>query len=139
MRSFFVFFILFGTQLYAESPEQLHFEYQELVEPYTKFECSHQKANVGIYDWDVLCEGKDFTRKYFAHVAVSFYPKTVFGVNSYEVLYWVTDATNAKKYLHSSSTIWMHNSSRENTLHVLEVSQGVENDLAALKLVYFPR
>ena len=122
----------------TNSPEQLDFKYKELVEPFNEYPCHHQKASVGIYDWDVSCLVRGNVRKYFAHMAVSLYPKTNFGVNSYEILYWVTDKTDSKKNLNTSSTIWVHNSSPENVMRVLEVSQGIENDLSALKLVYFP-
>ena len=122
----------------AESPERLHFEYQSLLEPFSAHSCSHQQASASVYDWDVRCVVDGKAKKFFAHVAVSFYPKTNFGVNAYEVLYWVTDTTNPSEFKHSSSTFWIHNSSPDNKMQVLEASQGIENDRAYLKLSYFP-
>jgi hypothetical protein len=135
-----IFILLFASIAFADEPSQLHFEYKELLEPFDTYSCNHLKANVGIFDWDVSCaiRGGE-TRKFFAHVVVSQYPKTNFGVNSYEILYWVTDMSDPMKFHNSSSTFWIHNSSTENKMNVLEASQGIENDNAYLKLSYIPR
>ena len=127
----------FSVSLYGiDEAERIKFEYQELIEPFNKYDCSHVKSSVGLYEWDVQCSVDGFLKKYFVHLVKSFYPKTIFGVNAYEILYWVTDTTLSTDYKHNSVSIWLHNSSNENKLNLLETFLGVENDLAALRLTY---
>ncbi|MCB0417993.1 MAG: hypothetical protein H6617_10870 [Bdellovibrionaceae bacterium] len=111
----------------------IQFQYISLTSE-RQFSCTHQKSEVGLYEWDVQCEVDGKAHNYFVHLALHFYPKTIHGTNAYELLYWVTDMTDPRNPKHDSSTIWIHNGSKENYMRVLEASQGIENDLAYLKL-----
>lgn len=113
---------------------EITFQYISLTED-KAITCTHEKADVGLHEWDVTCEVGSKVHKYFVHLVLHFYPKTVHGTNAYELLYWVTDMTDQNKPRHDSSTIWIHNSQEDNFMKVLEASQGIENDLAYLKLI----
>ena len=116
-------------------PKSIEFTYQSNLEPFATGECQHQKSPVGLFEWDVRCVIEGQVRKYAVHLAVSYYQKTQHGLSAYEVLYWVTDWTSATKPISDSSTIWFHNSHKENRATVVEVSQGIENDIASLRLL----
>ncbi|MEZ4750261.1 MAG: hypothetical protein R3B54_06445 [Bdellovibrionota bacterium] len=117
----------------AVKAADLGFQYISLAND-RQVACDHKKADVGVYEWDVECNVDGKLHSYFVHLALHFYPKTIHGKNAYELLYWVTDMTEAAHPKHDSSTIWIHNGSEQNYMRVLEASQGIENDLAYLKL-----
>ncbi|MCB0405606.1 MAG: hypothetical protein KDD51_12550 [Bdellovibrionales bacterium] len=111
----------------------IQFQYISLADA-RQFSCVHHKSEIGLYEWDVECgvDGKAHT--YFVHLVLNFYPKTIHGENAYELLYWVTDMTDPHHPKNDSSTIWIHNGHEQNFMKVLEASQGIEDDLAYLKL-----
>ncbi len=116
-------------------PEQVRFQYLGLFEPYVTGTCTHMlnDPDQNPFDWDVLCNVEGKVHRYTVHLAVDFYPKTAQGVSAYEILYWVSDSTLAKTN-HSSSTTWVHNTEANNRMAFLELSQGIEDDAAYLKL-----
>ena len=130
-----IFWILIVTCSAADlSPPISHvsFEYLQLYEPWQTAPCLHSKSNP--YDWEVQCNDVIRTRKFSVHLALSFYPHSSSNNSSYELLYWVTDLTDPANPNHNSTTIWVHNDGTENKARLIEVSLGIENDLAALKL-----
>jgi hypothetical protein len=115
-------------------PEQLAFHYQESVDPWRRFACKHEKADVGVYEWDAYCKIDGVVHRYGVHLVLSYYPRTVYGHGAYEILYWVTDRTVRDEWTGHSSTIWIHLDDEKSRARVIELAQGVENDLAALGL-----
>jgi hypothetical protein len=115
-------------------PEQLSFTYRQLVAPYDEVECQHAKKDLGLYEWDVVCKRDGSKQSYTVHLAVTFYPKTSDGVGAYEVLYWVTDWMAPPMQSSHSTSLWIHNSREDNRVTRFDISQGVENDLAGLKM-----
>jgi hypothetical protein len=113
----------------------LQFVYQRLGEPFEKWNCSHQKEPNLPYDYTVDCHLKRRITKYRVHLAVSYYPKTSLGLSAYEILYWVTDISDPARPISDSSTTWIHQDSPNVRPTVFQLSQGVENDAAALQLV----
>jgi hypothetical protein len=135
MRILTILSFFLATQLsHGLEPSQMTFRYQRLVGGFENFPCRHEKASVGLYEWDVFCDLNGETHKYFVHLVLQFYPQTSHGTNAYELLYWVTDVTDPMAARHDSSSLWFHNSSPDNFLKVLEASQGIEDDHAYLKL-----
>lgn len=116
-------------------PDQLQFRYQKNLEPWESAPCFHQKASVGLYEWDVECTLNRKRHLFFVHLVTSYYAQTIHGTSAYEILYWVTDMTHTGAARHDSSTVWVHNSHPENRMRVLEAAQGVEDDGASLRLV----
>ena len=111
----------------------IEFRYQSLQEPFPSFPCTHKPdPNENPYDRQVECKDPQTGRlhSYDVHLALDFYS----GVSKYELLYWVTDKTDKDNYGHSSSTIWIHNGAQGNQMKDIEVSQGIEQDNAYLKL-----
>lgn len=109
----------------------LEFRYQELNEPWNSYKCDHYAAPA-IFDWIVKCRVNDQVKGFVVHLVVSFYPRTRLGNSAYEVLYWLTSREANHKY--QSSTVWIHNTKPEARASVFELSQGIENDFAALNL-----
>lgn len=97
------------------------------------FSCTHEKASVGLYEWDVKCSARGEIKKFWVHLAVNQYGKTSFGKNGYEVLYWVTNPQN-QNHRHSSTSLWIHNSEESNKMNHFVSSLGVEEDRAYLRL-----
>lgn len=113
--------------------DQLTFRYQQINEPYGVIPCTQEKLPVGLFEWKVTCQNEREKHEYFVHLVVQFYPQTIHGKNAYEVLYWVTDLTTMPTK-HDSSTIWIHNNESTSFIKVLELSQGIEDDNAYLRL-----
>ncbi|NBT58590.1 hypothetical protein EBT16_07385 [bacterium] len=103
------------------------------MEPHEVFSCSHEKASVGLYEWDVECTVRGELKRFWVHLAVNKYGKTHFGKNAYEVLYWVTHASSTS-HRHSSTSLWIHNSEETNKMNRLISSLGIEEDQASLRL-----
>jgi hypothetical protein len=124
-----------GGKAIELDPKSIEFTYQKNLEPFESGECEHQKSPVGLFEWDIRCKIGGEIRKYAVHLVISHYQKTQHGLSAYEVLYWVTDWTSATTPVSDSSTIWFHNDHKENRATVVEVAQGIENDLASLRLL----
>lgn len=112
---------------------ELRFEYQQLTGDFQKFSCAHEKASVGLFEWDVVCQEANREHRYFVHLVLNRYRKTSLGKGSYELLYWVTDMSQARP-AHDSMTLWLHNSDEAHHMAATEASLGVEDDQAYLKL-----
>lgn len=119
----------------AQAAETMEFTYQDNLEPWPTYACRHEKASVGVYEWDVTCDVGGAKHTYSVHLALTFYPKTRFGGGAYELLYWVTDWTDKLNPKDTSVTTWTHLASTDARAAVMEASLGVENDRASLKLV----
>lgn len=96
-------------------------------------ECKHERIR-DLPDWKVVCgaDEKEFT----AHVVLRIgkreeAPKTVL-----EILYWVIEPgdtpTSVRKYHSTSSLLYL---SEPTDMAKLNISQGVENDMATLTMV----
>lgn len=109
------------------------FDYVQNLEPYEVFSCTHEKASVGLYEWNVDCNFRGSIKRFWVHLAASKYGKTSFGQNAYEVLYWVTNA-DSQTHRHSSTSLWIHNSEETNQVNRLVSSLGVEEDDAYLRV-----
>lgn len=129
--------LFFSANAFALTGSEISFRYQRLVEPWEEGSCEHAPAAT-FADWNVTCREGDRVLKYIVHLVLSFYPKTIHGVSAYELLYWVTDFTDPSSPKSTSTTLWIHNSETGNRLSVIEASQGVEGDLAALRLTLKP-
>lgn len=114
-------------------PQQILFAYQSNVEPWDRVDCKHERASVGVHEWDVYCKVGLKMHRYGVHLVLSYYPKTIHGGSSYEVLYWVTDWTGVQP-VSDSTTIWIHQKDLDARAVVIEAAQGVENDLSSLSL-----
>jgi hypothetical protein len=115
-------------------PEQLEFRYQELLEPFDQVECKHEKAAVGLFEWDVYCKLGEQIHVFAVHLVLSRYGRTRYGESAYELLYWVTDRSQSQVRVFDSSTLWIHLDQAQTRASVIETSVGIENDLAALRL-----
>lgn len=115
-------------------PLQISFAYQSNVEPWERFDCKHEKASVGLHEWDVYCKVGTKVHRYGVHLVLSYYARTIYGGSAYELLYWVTDWTAARP-ASDSTTIWFHQRELDSRAAVIEAAQGVENDLSSLRLV----
>ena len=131
-----VIFVFFSGLLgAAPSFKKFEFTFVENLEPYETFPCTHQKASVGLFEWDVECAVREKRIKYWVHLAVSQYPETSFGKNAYEVLYWVT-SPDSTTHRHSSTSLWIHNSEEKNRINRLAASLGIDEDNASLRLTF---
>lgn len=110
------------------------FEYVENLDPGEVFPCIHEKASVGLFEWDVVCKVHQKEYRFFVHLAVQEYQKTKFGKNAYEILYWVTHRDSPLPHRHSSTSIWIHNSEEMNRMNRFVSSLGIEEDNASLRL-----
>ena len=136
IRKLFFLVCLVCTHLNARPLSQnFEFAYVENLEPYQVFSCSHQKASVGLYEWDVDCNVRSKKIRFWVHLAVSEFQKTGFGNNAYEVLYWVTEPVSTS-HRNSSTSLWIHNSEEKNQMNRLVASLGVEEDNASLRLTW---
>lgn len=114
------------------------FEFVENLEPYRVFTCSHQQASVGLFEWDVECDVEGEKRVFWVHLALSKYLFDQKEQNAYEVLFWVTNAKATQQHRHSSSTLWIQNSEKNNQMNKLISSLGVDEDNASLRLTLQP-
>ena len=117
----------------APNLREFSFDYVQNLDPYEVVSCTHEKASVGFYEWNVNCEVRGEVKRFWVHLAANEYGKTGFGKNAYEVLYWVTNE-GAKNHRHSSTSLWIHNSEETNKMNRLVSSLGVEEDNAYLRL-----
>lgn len=115
-------------------PLQLGFVYQSNLEPWERFTCKHEKASVGLHEWDVYCKVGERVHRYGVHLVLSYYSRTVYGGSAYEMLYWVTDWTGTRP-ASDSTTIWFHQKELDSRAVVIEAAQGIENDLSSLRLL----
>ncbi|HEY8278428.1 MAG TPA: hypothetical protein VIH99_02315 [Bdellovibrionota bacterium] len=130
--------ILILLSLFAATPfshakpvPEMHFRYEPSEqEPAT--DCTHVQIR-DLPDWDVTCE-TPFGRKTFtAHVIVREYPKE--DSTGLEILYWVREPgelPNSPGKYHST-TAFMH-FTKGSSLADFSLFQGVENDMASLRL-----
>ena len=115
------------------SPETMNFIY-ETVDGSERWNCSHEVANADSQDWDVKCQdGSGHYRKYSVHLWLSRYNRVRENLTSYELLYWVTDWSDAQNPKSQSVTIW-HHIKNVADLAGIDASIGVDGDLAALQL-----
>jgi hypothetical protein len=131
-----VLLALHPTAAQAKGRERsMQFVYQSMSEPFEKGNCTHQKDASLPYDYTVSCPLRGRTTSYRVHLALSYYPKTNLGLSAYEILYWVTDITDPQHPKGDSSTFWIHQDTPNAKPTVFQLSQGIENDTAALQLV----
>jgi len=114
-------------------PAKMIFSIQENVEPFSRYSCNVDKSPVGLFEYDVQCATDRTVRKFAVHLVVQFHPKTQYGLSAYEVLYWVTD-WNQPQWRNTSTTLWIHNDTENNRARMIEMAQGIENDLSSLQL-----
>ena len=135
MKSFLSLFLFVITAQAWASPRasELEFKYQDNFAPWEIGKCKHQKVEGPAPDWDVTCDFKGKIKKYTVHLVVNYYPKTNYGESAHEILYWVTDRTN-KEIRYDSSTIWLHANKSDSRATMIQLAQGVENDMASLRL-----
>lgn len=134
----------YSTSLFADKSDQkipvtrarMEFVLQENLEPWELAPCEHEEESTGV-DWLVTCKLGQTKHVYRVHLVIHQYGKTRFGQSAYEILYWVTDSTQARQPAHTSSTIWIHNRQAAVDVALIELAQGVENDLKALRLKVF--
>jgi hypothetical protein len=133
--------LLILTSLFLAGPcfckptiDSLLFEYVENLDPGEVFPCAHEKASVGLFEWDVVCKIRNKELRFFVHLAVQEYQKTKFGKNAYEILYWVTHRDSPLPHRYSSTSIWIHNSEEMNRMNRFVSSLGIEEDNASLRL-----
>ena len=117
--------------------KNLRFEYQE-AEPVSgsgSYPCTHAPGPT-VRDWRVDCEAEGTVHRFLVHLLLNFYvhPKAVEGGSSYELLYWVGDATDPYKTEFGSTSMWIHNRSKAPEMTSFDISQGVERDLASLRM-----
>jgi hypothetical protein len=134
------------SSLFADGPK-LAFTYENSLEPYDTYPCTSEKADFGIYDWDVRCTVGRTVRRFTAHFALTFYAKghaldrVRHGRNvqsAHEVLYWVTDWQDSSHPVSHSSTIWFFHKTAEDALAEIDLNQGVDSDNASLRLRFIP-
>jgi hypothetical protein len=113
--------------------KDFNFTYQSNVEPWDSVTCKHEKATVGMFEWDVYCLVGRKVHRYSVHLVLSFYPLTRYGGSAYELLYWVTDWTTPRP-VSDSTTTWFHQKLPDSKAAVIEAAQGIENDLSSLRL-----
>ena len=142
IRLFFAAAItLLATRAFAQLPGQNYpikaenwkFTFQTF-DGETVNKCKHLLTDELAHDWRVECfddKGQP-TQKYNVHLWVTAYERNVNPQLSLEVLYWVTDITNASP-IGSSSTIWFHMKDKT-YLDSVQISQGVSHDTAGLYL-----
>lgn len=96
-------------------------------------ECTHERIR-DLPDWKVVCGGGE--KVFTAHVVLRIgkredAPKTVI-----EILYWVTapgeTPTSVRKYHSTSALVYLN---EPTDMAKLNISQGVENDMATLTMV----
>lgn len=135
----FAFFAVLPTSpLYgvALNDNDIHFSLQSNLEPFDKYNCIGKKSEIGIAEWDVECQMGRKIRQFAVHLVVNFYGKTGIGVSAYEFLYWVTDWSGLTGAKDTSTTMWLYNSAPEEMpIRIFDVSQGVANDTASLRIV----
>ncbi len=139
MRSFLValgviFTLGFSPAEAVGRSQPMQFVFQSMGQPYQKWDCTYQKDANLPYDYTVACPVTRKTRNYRVHLAIAYYPKTRLGLSAYEILYWVTDFTDPSHPTSHSSTTWIHQDTQNVRPTVFQLSQGVDNDLAALQL-----
>ena len=124
--------VLSGGVLVAS---QMKFELQSNGEPWPTSDCEHAKdPNENPFDWVVQCKGEAGNTKFRVHVALTRYPATNSGKNSYELLYWVTDLGGAAPTQHSV-TQWIHHRDGTDPVTEYRTGLGVRDDMASLTLV----
>jgi hypothetical protein len=139
MQTFLRLLIVLTAGVYAGQaraqllPEDIRFSYQQNVEPWDQYSCKHERANVGVHEWDVYCKVGNKVHRYGVHLVLSWYPRTIHGGSAYELLYWVTDWTGSRP-ASDSTAIWFHQREEGAKAAVIEAAQGVENDLSSLRL-----
>lgn len=111
----------------------LEFTLQENLDPWALANCDHEPENNPV-DWLVTCKLDQTKHVFRVHLVIQRYKKTRYGQSAHEILYWVTDATHPRSPAHASSTIWLHHRQPEVETNVLEMAQGVDNDLKSLRL-----
>ena len=92
----------------AVDPDQLTFVYQELLEPFDRTDCKHEKSDVGLFEWDVYCKLGTRVHEFAVHLVLSRYGRTRYGLSAYEMLYWVTDRSQPRVREFDSTTVWFH-------------------------------
>ena len=103
----------------------------------TYLPCQVADENPLAHDFRVKCgeqNGKAL-REYTVHLWVSEYTKSISPRMSLEILYWVTDWRDFRSPVSHSSTFWLHFDDPTN-LQGMELSQGVDQDLASLRLKF---
>jgi hypothetical protein len=114
-------------------PAKMVFSIQENLEPFSRYSCNVDKSSVGLFEYDVRCPTENTVRKFAVHLVVQFHPKTQYGESAYEVMYWVTD-WDRPQWRNTSTTVWIHNDTTANRARVIEMFQGIENDMSSLQL-----
>ncbi len=112
---------------------EVSFEYTDMEGTTGLLPCkkSHTESP---YDLDVECVVGKEVHRYTVHLLLNFYTHESEQKSSYELLYWVVDHTISGKPGFSSSSTWIHNKTMVPAVDKLEVSQGIEQDQAYLKL-----
>jgi hypothetical protein len=141
MKSFFLaIFIVSAISLQASAKgsffadNQIDFKFQSLLEPYEVMDCIHKRREQRPQDWVVFCTNGRITYSFDVHLVVNYYPMTSEKMPAYEVLYWVYNRNSRNHSANSSSTSWHYLNSKDSRINLMQVSQGILNDEAYLKL-----
>lgn len=96
------------------------------------FDCTHTRIR-DLPDWTIDCGQGEKT--FTAHVIVRKYSREAMPQTGLEILYWVTEPgetpTSIRKY-HSTTALLQLTDKTD--VHSLILFQGVENDMASLRL-----
>ncbi|MCM2323120.1 MAG: hypothetical protein NDJ90_07635 [Oligoflexia bacterium] len=144
--SLFLSFLLFGANpVFAAKGWQLD------PDPGAKFEflwqssdgelalpCKHYVENELPIDWKVVCGiGTPLRREFLVHLIVRSYHREARPSQALEILYWVVNRTGGDQNRYTSATTWME-FEEPSALYRMHFSQGVENDVAQLRLFFKP-